>query len=289
MKKKDHYTKLFPLLGASFSFFAKKPQDYLTSQVNEKEIFIEAKLENIVPSENYIDEKINSKAQNFIKSLNHTEVFLLVTDPIEKKLDQKILLLLHTEDRLNSEQSLINNRHTKLLFSYRDDQSKQSLRLSRDDLVKQSLRPNRFPGLSKIFRGGKSYYKNNIGGYKSICPVFFDKHTAEDFLLENSRDALNLSKSLPFNTNQEVLKGVLKSKIISVGLGDFVSYYSSPSNETFLNKIEFLFFPSIEEVLPLSKSNSKKQSNQFSTKSFKFYQDQYFLKLASNKIPSEQM
>ena len=143
------------------------------------------------------------------------------------------------------------------------------------------IRPNWFPSLSKIFRGGKSYYDNNVGGYKSICPVFFDKNSAEDFLIQSSKETLNVLKHLPLDSNKEIVQGLLNTKIISIGLGDFIEYYSLEKNEKFLKNVDFLFVPVLQKEDSNNKEFEKKINTVINKKTFASYQKQYY-KLKTN-------
>jgi hypothetical protein len=284
MKGKNFYKKVFPWLGASFYFYPNKTLDFLNLIETPEEILINAKVddvESINSSKNTLNLSENLALQNYIKDLNQTEVYLLVTNPIPKKLDHNILLLLQSENRLNSVPALVNRRSQNILFKRFNQKSanligrfqgrirlRKNLRLPRILMVEKNLPAARFLTTSN------SYNVNNLGGYKSICPVFFDKNTAEDFLIKTTKDTLSISNySLGSDQgSKDIINGILNSKIISVGLGDFIHYYSSSSNEKFLEKIEFLFFPPLEDL----QVNQKKSNNSVSTKSFSFYQNKYY-------------
>jgi hypothetical protein len=270
---KDFYKKIVPFFGASCCFLPLKQQEIFT-EIEKQKLLITAKA-NTIEKEKSVQ---NVELKNFIDELNKTEIYLLVTEPIQEKLDKPILLLLHTEDRMNSEESLINYRHLKFLFSSTNKPYIKNSKVS----AYQILRPGWFPSLAKTFRSGKSYYVNNLGGYKSICPVFFNKISAEDFLFQTSKNALTLLKNLPLDSNKEILKGIKNTKIISLGFGDFIEYYSQAERQNYLEKVEFLFIPSLQEDPQDLKSFNKQIENLIKNKSFDFYQKQY-QRLSSNK------
>ena len=271
---KNLYQKILPFFGASCVLFQNKQQELFKSLENSQEIRLTAKISQNAKTETNIDNLKTPQLRQFLNELNKTEIYLLVTEFGEEKANNPILLLLHTEDRLNSEQAVMDYRHLKFLFS----SSNARYIKNRNFSVYEIIRPNWFPSLSKSFRGGKSYYENNIGGYKSICPVFFDKNSAEDFLIQSSKDTLNLLKHLPLESNKEIVQGLLNTKIISLGLGDFVEYYSLEKNEKFLEDVDFLFVP----VLQKEDSNNKVNAL-INKKTFKSYQKQYY-KLKSTNI-----
>lgn len=239
----------------------------------------------------------------------------------------------------------------------------------------------------RFLRDNQSYYLDNRSSLKSICPVFLDKKSAEDFLVQNSKlslsplehkrnllkiynkllkseesftkkvlektqkpeetieknsyslllrkkiDKLNLSRekkgTVDFQNNLDEHKNILPAirrtlylyrkeinslkstknkrffakslskiptevsatKVISLGLGDFIEYYSPIPKTKSLEQVEFLIFP---------KSVQEKESNQVKNfltklkktdkvdnfidnfelkgKTFKDYQKEYFNK-----------
>jgi len=287
---KNIYRKLLPLFGASCCIIPNKYKE-LSNIVEKSEIInVEAKLDKLSKNQKVLISNENKQVKEFINELNKTEIYLLVTDPIKEKFDKHILLLLHTEDRLNAEQAVTNWRHIRFLFSFNNVNYSQ-WNINRNIPFKWAARPNKFPLISKAYRNGKSYYVNNLGGYKSICPVFFDKASAEDFLVQTSKDALTLLQKIPVKSkgvikkgSKEFLKGLSNTKIISVGLGDFIEYYSLDETKTYLDKIEFLFVPCIQKEIDTPKSLEKSINRIVKNKNFKLYQKEYFdLKLSNNK------
>jgi hypothetical protein len=273
---KNLYKKILPFFGASFCFIPNlnKTEHIFINKEDYKDNTIIAKTNKNLIEKTVFNPEKTKQIQEFLNDLNKTEIYLLVTELKKEKNDNPILLLLHTEDRLNSEQSLINYRHLKFLFSL-DEERPRFIKTGHFS-INEIVRPNWFPSLAKTFRNGKSYYVNNLGGYKSICPVFFDKASAEDFLLQTSKDALILLKTLPLDSNKEILQGLLNTKIISIGLGDFVEYYSKDKNKTYLEKVDFLFVPCLQKQKNLSKNKQKKITGIVNSKNFKQYQDEYY-------------
>lgn len=276
---KNLYQKILPFFGASCVLFQNKQQEMFKTLENSQDIRLTAKISQNSKIETNNDNLKTPQLKHFLNELNTTEIYLLVTEFNEEKANSPILLLLHTEDRLNSEQAIINYRHLKFLFS----SSNAKYPKNRNFSIYEIIRPNWFPSLAKTFRGGKSYYENNVGGYKSICPVFFDKDSAEDFLIQSSKETLNLLKHLPLESNKEIIQGLLNTKIISIGLGDFVEYYSLEQNEKFLKDVDFLFVPVLEKENSYDKEFEKKTNTLINKKTFNSYQKQYY-KLKSTNI-----
>lgn len=190
---KNLYQKILPFFGASCVLFQNKQQEMVKTLENSQEIRLTAKISQNSKTEMNIDNLKTPQLREFLNELNKTEIYLLVTEFSEGKTKNPILLLLHTEDRLNSEQAVINYRHLKFLFSSSNAKYIKNRKFS----IYEIIRPNWFPSLSKSFRGGKSYYENNVGGYKSICPVFFDKNSAEDFFNSKLKRNIEFTKTSP--------------------------------------------------------------------------------------------
>lgn len=276
---KKFYKRIIPFFGASSCFFPNQYQELLNGIEKYEGITIKANLNQNSENKKVLSEKNNNELLQFLNELNKTEIYVLVTDATQEKLDKQILLLLHTEDRLNSEQALINYRYVKFLFSSTRNIFGEDKKVS----IYRILRSNRFPCLARTFRSGKSYYINNQGGYKSLCPVFFDKSSADDFLVQTSRDALTLLNNIPSKSNKEILRGILNTKIISLGLGDLIEYYSLEKNKSNLEKVDFLFIPCLQKEKVKSKDLEKKINNIVNNKSFKTYQQEYYnLKASKN-------
>jgi hypothetical protein len=284
---KNFCKKLLPLWGVSCCFLPNKFEGIFKNKGQYKESIIVATKNRNVTEKNLFNPEKNKQVEEFLSDLNKIEIYLLVTDLRKEKINQPILLLLHTEDRLNSEQSLINWRHLKILFSLnrRNDTPKE-----RKEIFERIVRPNKYPMWTKTFRSGKSYYRNKLGGYtltggyKSICPVFFDKASAEDFLIHTAN---NLCETLPLDDNKEILpialeankeslQGLFYTKIISIGLGDFIEYYSIDKNKNYLEKIEFLFIPCLQNGYNVPKEMEKKIKSTVKNKTFKDYQKEYY-------------
>lgn len=265
---KNIYRKILPFFGATCCFLPTKNQDLFKIIEQSERSNVEAKLEDISKEIPVLSSTHNDELKKFIDELNKNKIYLLVTKPQQKNTNKQILLLLHTEDRLHSEQSLINDRH-KMLNLFGDKTKNYNYKiLGAPSIVK----PVKYPTLSKAFRSGKSYYINNLGGYKSICPVFFDKRSAADFLVQPSRNALTLLENMPLKKTKEFPNGILNTKIISLGLGDFIQHYSIDANKHYLNKVEFLFVPNLQKPKNKEKITFDIKMN----KNFNKYQKEYY-------------
>lgn len=289
--------KAMSLFGASLTFFPDYRKELSVSLHAPKPLIIKTHLEKETSASQPKATNMNASTEASKKVLNKTKVYLLTKRNVHQKTSNNILLLLHTEDRLYSEQPLVNNRYFKLLFRSRhrvrpkhlgEMKKKKPFKLKdtkekinpfrniskRRTYFERILRPNRHQIISRSFRGGKTYYFENKGGYKSICPVFFDRQTAEEFLIASSnkkfisrprqkKETFNkrLMKGLKMkekgiNTNQNITSNpIMKQnnpftniKLIEIGLGDFLEYYSFSPQKKVLQKTEFLFFPNLKEI-----------------------------------------
>lgn len=289
MEGKNFYQKVFPWLGASFYFFPNKTSNFINLIETPEEILINAKVDKLkeVDSSKLAFDRIeNLSLQNYIQDLNQTEVYLLVTQPIKEKRGKNILLLLQNENRLNSV-PFLNRRRTQLIQLKRSKQKGVNLthlpekgRPYKRLRLKQLLKVKKFTIKGRYLTTNKAYTINNLTGSKSICPIFFSKDTAENFLIKTTKDTLSRSNYRMGldKGGKDTIKNILNSKIITVGFGDFIHYYSSLSNEKNLNKIEFLFFPNLEDL----KENKQKALDPISTKNFNFYQNNYYKLTVSN-------
>lgn len=167
--------------------------------------------------------------------------------------------------------------------------------IRRKEGFEKGLKENSF--LAQSFRGPSLMGQKS--GSKSICPVFFDKESAKHFLLENlesiedqletreeidqaeiqlaieeeSEEYLKKDRSLQKNQTSDPLLRELdrieQTKIICLGLGDFIEHYSTSPKNKALEKVEFLFFPDFESLVKTTKKKVR-------AKGFKAYQDQLY-------------
>jgi hypothetical protein len=295
---KNFYKKLISIFSTSFFSLISLKNSESLGEIN-KLIACGAPSLKILPNKTTKEEtldtktltnkKMNPELKQFIDELNQRKIYLLTTDSIQSNKQDRILLLLHTQDRLKSEQSVMDDRHLKVLFKTTNDPFKKYLQIK--TLLEEFLNPESpwYDGkagdiMAQSLCTGKSFYVNNLGGYKSICPVFFDKETAEDFLMHTSKRALSLLKYLPKESSKEIYKGLINTKIYTVGLGDFISFYCD-ENKSALQKVEFLFVPCLQN--PDYISNIKEEKIEYIKKSqeinrllrrnnFKAYQKQFY-------------
>jgi hypothetical protein len=220
----------------------------------------------------------NKKLQNLINELNELKVYFLVTTPFNETIKENVLLSLVSEVRLDSEEALINYRHRKL-FLTRSSKQRLTNILKKDRYsIAEITRANRYPIHTKTYRNAKSYSFENSCGYKSVSTIFFDKVSAEKFLIKSSRETLLVLRYLPSRSNKEILKGILNTQIKSIGLGDFIEYFTRVENEDILKRIEFLFVPDLGKLNTLTVKSKKIIDKIIKNKNFAFYQEE-FLKL----------
>lgn len=270
--------KLISTLSTFLGFLTNKNKVVIETVIKPEPSFIEAKLES------FEKEKIritNKKLQHLINELNELKVHILVTMPFSDEKKEDILLSLVSEGRLDSEQVLIDYRHRKLLLARSSKQPITNILKKDRYSIFEMIRANRYPVQAKTYRNAKSYSFENSCGYKSICPIFFDKPSAENFLIKSSRETILLLRHIPSKSNKEILKGILNTQIKTIGLGDFIEYCTKIENENIFNNIEFLFVPHLGELNTLTVKDKKKIDNMIKTKNFAFYQTE-FLKLQKN-------
>lgn len=341
---KKFYKSLIPFFGASLF---KNQFSSLAKNITEpKEIFIGTKLEKT----DYVQDQAKLAFEKEKNTLNKKKVFLLVkttgnlvknTDNKEK-IEENILLLLGSLDRLNTCRPNYNARQTFYFTKTEhnlDKKTKIYLEPEEDYLagltrrregtdfeiqfghfldqikrgydVAEVLNPEEKTFLTFGLRGGKSYFVRSEGGYKSICPVFFDENSAKNFLIENTgktfEEKIELKNienhlkekkkkfNLPFISSKKIdrrnrlsklSKNIQDIKIICLGLGDFIEYYSTVPNKEALEKVEFFFIPKLDSIkskmkipcLPLegNKRGLIVKTDQRKLKGFKSYQRQLY-------------
>jgi hypothetical protein len=275
MAKKKKLVSIFSALWLSLT---NKNKIVTETSMQVESLIKETKLKS---SEKEKTKTTNKQLQDLINELNELQVHILVTIPFKDEKKEDILLSLMSEARLDSEQALIDYRHRKLLLTRSSTQPLTNILKKDRYSISEILRANRYPIHAKTYRNAKSYSIENSCGYKSICPIFFDKVSAENFLIKSSRETILLLRNMPLKSNKEILKGFLNTKIKTIGLGDLIKHFSNIENETIFNKIEFLFVPYINELENLSKIDKKKIENIIKTKTFAFYHDK-FLRIQEN-------
>jgi hypothetical protein len=323
---KKFYKSLIPFFGVSL--FKNQLSSLAKNIIEPKEIFIGTKLEKT----DYVQDQAKLVFEKEKNTLNKKKVFLLVkTTGNKEKIEENILLLLGSLDRHNTSRPNYNARQTfhftKTKHSL-DKKTKTYLEPEEDYLaglprtidrhfesqfanvvskmqrgydVAEVLTPEKQTFLTLGLRGGKSYFVRAEGGYKSICPVFFDENSAKNFLMENTGkifeekiELKNIENHLAMSSKKidrrnrlsKLSKNIQDIKIICLGLGDFIEYYSTVPNKEALEKVEFFFIPKLDSIkskmkipcLPV-KGNIRGQTiktDQRKLKGFKSYQRQLY-------------
>lgn len=265
------------LFSTSLSFFwiFQKIENFAAnsfpSYKMKKNILIEKETEPSILATNKIDQT------DWFDQLNKTEVYLIVNE--SKK--QNNLLLIHTQEQLSAQKWMTSRRFNKIFLKSRQKGYRaknwfdpNTFEISRGLKLSQMVRTNLGSPLAEFFRGGNFYFPENLGGYKSISPIFFDKEAAKIFLADVCEENCEIVRDLPEftkyqrGTKKEMLKKILQTKIISIGLGDFLNFYLKSSNKESIQKTEFLFFPAYEN---LSQKSEKKKGVMVET--FRSYQN----------------
>ena len=295
MKNRQLYHKLMALVGTSLCLSQDKISEFLKNSKTTKEILIEAKQQNPEFLKNTSNQFENPEFTHYLKQLNQTEIYLLVTESNTSSNGNPTLLLLEPLNSYQSNKAHLEEQYLEVYYGMEDQlyvgqkgPNKVLVHLVKLlDLGKEESLISNYFLVSDTIQTSKSYNINNLGGSKAICPVFLDKNSAEDFFIKNSErkfksSARNITlanqvskrfSSSLVASNKEVIKGLTNSKIIAVGLGDFINYYSSSFGQSFLAETEFLFFPSLNNI----ESSKKPQNKGIPTKeTFRFYQKMYY-------------
>lgn len=299
MKNKHLSKKLISLIGTSLCLYPEKISGIFKTTNTTNEILIEAKLQNSNSFKNMSNQVEDSAFTNYLKQLNQTEIYLLVTESKKSSRNNPILLLLEPLNHFQSNKSHLEEIYLDVYYGLENITDSNLFKTKKSDRELHRILRNKSVYLSLIsdyFIKSSSYSVNNWGGSKAICPVFFDKSSAEEFFIKNSEPKFKSfapAHKLPFMykkirrinprsnklarfsvpLKKKPIKGLADSKIIAVGLGDFINYYSSSFAQNFLAETEFLFFPRLAEI----DSHKKSQMKTTSTKeTFRFYQKMYY-------------
>jgi hypothetical protein len=227
--------------------------------------------------------------------------------------------IIHTQHHLDKNTKKHKQPNSEYIVDSYSSFNNESLEIKRNFDYGLGLEKSFF---KSIFRGGKSYFVRAEGGYKSICPVFLDENSAKNFLIEKTEeDVENLIErrnrakgqsrkskqfqlsffsykikiQLPSFSRQKIerkgrfpklMENVNNVKIIRLGLGDFIEYYSTFPNENALEKVDFFFVPNLEPLItqstrkmPATKEDQTTKiigKNKIKLKGFKSYQKQLY-------------
>ena len=217
---------------------------------------------------------IRKKTQSLIKELNQLKVYVLVTTTTENR-NEDVLLSLTSEGRFDAENVLIDYRHRKLILTRTYATRRKTVSRKNRFSIIHIVRANLFLGVSNLYRNAKTYSTENAFGYKSICPLFFDKFTAENFLLKSLGRTKIILRNLPKESNKEIVNGFLNAKIKVIPLGDLFLYLTAQENEQTFEKFEFLFIPYLSKVNSLTIIEKRKVKKLIQKKSFSFYQQKF--------------
>lgn len=191
---------------------------------------------------------------------------------------EEILLSLISEARLDAEETIAHYRERKslLIGTARQRIMVKRNRLTTDDVV----RSNNWKAAGRRYRDSNTYSVEDGFGYKSLCPIFFDRFSAETFLIKATRKTFFVMRNLDYkyDTDLEILDGFSNTKVKVVRLGNLLEYLTKTGNETFFEKFEFLFVPHLSSQNNLTGSEKRKINRITRGKKFGFYQKQ-FIKL----------
>lgn len=224
------------------------------------------------------------KEERDLKSeLNKTKVYLLTTQKAKKKQ----LLLIQPESRLDTEKSLVDKRHRTILTKVKSQkrggppknqrearEKNLAFKLPKPKIDSNGIwlnnlageleeqrnivrNPYKVPEMAnkigkyrkQVFRNNQSYFTQEKTNRKAICPVFFDKLSAEEFLLQTS-DFSSFEK----NTNSK--KSIIESynhllKVKEVSNQEFLEKLTSYQEELNLQNLN------LKEVINSSNQNLK--------------------------------
>lgn len=262
---KKSFLKVFSLLSASFFFLPEKKtiNSCFVEKTNQNKSFFKNK-KSFPPKKNSLSTKaLNSTiSEKKLHQLNQTSLYFLVTSTLPSTSNENLLLLLQPEDRFDNEKVIENyNRINNIFRTLTPNKKTYSLFRSKNLLFFEKKSTTRL-GSRSLRESKPYYYSQSLEGYKSICPVFFEKKAAEDFLLATGKEAFQFVSNLVDQTTMKhpetktYFESLLNTKIIKVGFGDFLRYYEKGENE---NLFEFLMIPSFT---PQSKIRFLKKESQ---------------------------
>ncbi|CAM9097765.1 unnamed protein product [Choristocarpus tenellus] len=234
----------------------------------------------------------NQEYLNYKNNLNKTEISLIVNSNTKTKKNK--LLLISPVDLLR------NTRHAKLervkygLFSFREGKFDSKKRIcnglwdstnyihelnrpytysdtAASDFINSQYRRKVEGGLLySFFSNTTNYYsKNKLGGYKSICPVFFTKEEAQNLLTTAADEMIHLNKKYHiYGTNNETIvykpfpKYIIHKERITIKA--FNELQKKKKNITFLTKVKnFLKINQYRLKLANYKTFNKQQFNHY--------------------------
>ena len=221
-------------------------------------------------------EKMTKKFHQLITNLNQLKVYALVTTTLdEKNKEQDVLLSIIPESRIDAEQIVIDYRYHKIIFTRTYATRRRTVSKKNRFSIINIVKANKFSGISKIYRDGKHYSIENAFGAKSICLLFFDKYTAENFLLKSANRTGIILQNIPKESNKEILNGLLRTNLKAVPLGDLFSYFTMPENRQIFENFEFLFVPYFSKINSMSLMEKRNFNKLIRKKSFNFYQKKF--------------
>ena len=221
-------------------------------------------------------EKTKKEFYQLITNLNQLKVYALVTTTVdEKNKEQDVLLSIIPESRIDAEQIVIDYRYHKIIFTRTYATRRRTVSKKNRFSIIHIVKANQFSGISKIYRDGKHYSIENGFGSKSICLLFFDKYTAENFLLKSTNRTGIILQNIPKESNEEILNGLLHTNLKAVPLGDLFAYFTMPENRYLFENFEFLFVPYFSKINSMSLMERGKFNKLIRKKSFSFYQKKF--------------
>jgi hypothetical protein len=221
-------------------------------------------------------EKTKKKFHKLITNLNRLKVYALVTTTLdEKNEEQDVLLSIIPESRIDNEQQVIDYRYHKVIFTRNCATRRRTVSKKNRFSIINIVKSNQFSGISKIYRDGKHYSVENGFGYKSICLLFFDKFTAENFLIKSANRTGIILQNIPKESNEEILNGLLRTNLKAVPLGDLFAYLTMTENRHLFENFEFLFVPYVSKINSMSSMERRKFNKLIRRKSFSFYQKKF--------------
>lgn len=277
--RKKNIIMLFTMLWFSFSNTNQIAAENLVKSKSlqiktEQQTFEEEKKKISFEKENLV--KIKKKLQQLINDLNQLKVYALVTTTVDEKNEkQDVLLSLIPESRIDTEQTVIDYRYHKIIFTRTYAKRRRTVSKKNRFYIIHIVRGNQFPGISKLYRDGKYYSVENAFGYKSICPLFFDKYTAENFLLKSVKRTGIILQNIPEESNKEIVDGLLHTKLKAIPLGDLFAYLTTQENAQIFENFEFLFVPYFSKINSMTLRERLKFNKLVRKKSFNFYQKRF--------------
>ena len=205
---------------------------------------------------------------NYIQELNNQKIFVLTTYDSKNNSYGLLQILGH---QLFSQKGMNEIRKMRVaMLSNQDKYFNQCSKFIRRRPIYLEYIAAREDGpvMNKYFMNPSLYHNINKKSMRSICPIFFNQRDAEFFLYNQTKGAESTLKYLKRKSKADFYNSFVNTKIVKMGLGDFIQRYSTLSDKIH-QQTEFIFIPSLTSLNEPIYSPKKFLSNGIQNTSFK--------------------